>query len=122
MLIDTTVIASHPNGGQPLQVLAHRDQVTFADCSEVWLHAVQRAGVLDKFLRAVQSEGLVWSVFDLRRLSHTIERDILCAHRADQPGLVLYTLRLGYPGARAFAQRVAATQLCFWWRDVSCAA
>lgn len=123
MLTDTRVVASHQlASGAHLDVLAHRDEVVFGDDSTVWLHTVHRDGSPDKFLRAIQAEGLVWSVFDVRKLSSSIERDILSAPRRDEPGLVLFTFRMGYAGARDFLRRVAEVQLDHWWRDVTEAA
>lgn len=118
MLIDTTVIASHrANLQAQLHVLAQQYPVVFGDGSELVLHPVRLNDTLDKFLRAVQTEGLQWTVFDVRALSASIERDILSAHWHDEPGIVYYTLRLGYRSAAQFLGRVADCRAAHWWRD-----
>lgn len=118
LMIDHSIIATHTAPAGRFAVLGQRDEVVFRDGSAVYLHPVQRNDLLCPLLRAVQSEGLVWTVFDLRHTSDSIERDVIGCHRVDEPGIVYYTLRLGYPSARAFIDRVAGHILATWWRDV----
>jgi len=118
MLIDTRTIAAHG----PYTVLAQRFEVMWRDGSAVHLHPVCLAaspGETHRYLRAVQREGLTWSVFDLRHVDASIENDLITAHRSDMPGVVFFRLRLAYPNAARLLQAVHAAQLVTWWRDTS---
>ena len=85
-----------------------RQEVRFADGSNIWLHRVWRNGAPDLFLRRLgQPEPSAIEV-DLRRLAPELAADLRIAATRDVPGTVHFALRHKYKSADALL--VAALQ------------
>jgi hypothetical protein len=103
-------------------VLAQRFEVMFRDGSTVGLHPVAQDGEQQMFLRAVQTQGLMWCIFDVRTCGgRDIEDDIKRCGPRDAPGVVFYTLRGRYISATAFLAAATEGALQAWW-PMACAA
>lgn len=97
------------------QVHAQRCEVMFRDGTSVGLHPVSIDGDLQMFLRAVQTEGLQWAVFDVRHFGPDVEADIKRLQPRDSHGVVFYTLRLKYRTAAGFLEQARHSALATWW-------
>lgn len=106
----------------PHQVHAQRCEVMFKDGSAIGLHPVSVDGDLQMFLRAVQTEGLQWAVFDVRHFGPDIEADVKRLPPRDAHGVVFYTLRLQYRSAAAMLDQVRHSALVTWWARTAPAA
>lgn len=85
------------------QVLDEAQVVQWRDGSAVQLHQVLHRGAPSSRLRAVRDAG-GWLVIDLLRLQPEMLWDMNALPPSDWPGLVFYTLRLGYLGANDFQE------------------
>lgn len=84
------------------QVIASAPQVVaWRDGSTVHLHDVLHHGSLSSRLRAVRQGGQ-WVVIDLLRLQPDLRHGMSSLPPTDWPGLIFYTLRLGYQHAADF--------------------
>lgn len=108
---DNRIIQAHGRH----QVHAQRCEVMFRDGTSVGLHPVSLDGEPQMFLRAVQTEGLQWAVFDVRHFGHEVEADIKRLQPRDSHGVVFYTLRLRYRTADVFLQQARHSALATWW-------
>jgi hypothetical protein len=96
-----------------LEVLSLRCEVSWPDGSRVDLHPVQKAGVPDRYLRALHHQGH-WLVFDLRHIVPALSHELATAPERDQPGTVLYTLRANLHRANAFLQLAEQVAIARW--------
>lgn len=96
-----------------LDVLSCRCEVSWPDGSRVDLHPVQKAGVPDRYLRALHHQGH-WLVFDLRHIVPKLSQELAIAPERDQPGTVLYTLRANLHRASAFLQLAEQVAIARW--------
>ena len=110
-LQDNRVIQTHGD----YTVLAQRFEVMFHDGSTVGLHPVVLAGETQMFLRAVQTQGLMWSIFDVRAFGREVEDDIKRGGARDAPGVVFFTLRQRFINANAFLAAAAEHARYAWW-------
>lgn len=97
------------------QVHAQRGEVMFKDGTAVVLHPVSLDGALQTFLRAVQTEGLQWAVFDVRHFGPEVQADILRLQPRDTHGVIVFTLRAQYATAARFLDQVRHSALATWW-------
>lgn len=112
---DTRAVQHHG----PHTVHAQRCEVMFRDGSTIGLHPVSLGGDLQMFLRAVQVDGLQWTVFDVRDYGSEVETDIKRLQPRDAHGVVFYTLRLAYPSARAFQASLPRWARATWWVEAA---
>jgi len=110
-LQDNRVIQTHGS----YTVLAQRFEIMFRDGSAVGLHPVALGGEQQMFLRAVQTQGLMWSIFDVRSFSPDVEEDIKRCGPRDAPGVVFFTLRQRFLNANAFLAAAAERARHAWW-------
>lgn len=110
---DTRAVQQHG----PHTVHAQRCEVMFRDGSTIGLHPVSLNGDLQMFLRAVQVDGLRWTVFDVRDYGSEVETDIKRLQPRDAHGVIFYTLRLAYPTAKAFQASLTRWARATWWAN-----
>lgn len=102
-------------------VLAQRHEIMFADGLAVSLHPVVQEGeqpdesCVHPYLRALQLEGLHWTLLNLRHLSPDLHARLPNAPKPKHPGLVFNTLRTLYATRAAFLNDVPCLSLRAWW-------
>lgn len=110
-LQDNRVIQTHGD----YTVLAQRFEVMFRDGSAVGLHPVTLGGEQQMFLCAVQTQGLMWSIFDVREFGRELEDDIKRCGPRDTPGVVFFTLRQRFLNASGFLAAASERARHAWW-------
>lgn len=87
---------------------AEVDRFTFADGSMVGLHPVWHRGVPSVSLRCVRTDAHTWHLFDVTDVAPELKAELRLQPARDQRGYIVHTMRLRFPGARAFVAAVQA--------------
>jgi len=114
MLIDNKILQRHGI----YDVLAESQTVVFRDQSIQRLHFVQRNGIDDIYLRALEArvhQVDLWCVFDLRRLDHNFDGDLKHVLHRDRPGMVMFGLRALFASASGFEAQVSSLPVASWF-------
>lgn len=99
---ESTCIAQQPAGGGGMAVMAPRHEVMWRDGSTVQLHPVRRNGLHLHTVRAVRLDDHSLMLIDLARLLPALPATLRTTSPIDVPGVLFYSLRLGFATAPRF--------------------
>lgn len=94
------------------EITAEKQTIVFVDHSSLTLHTVLHNGVPSLYWRAAFIGPGMWQRFDVRHAAPELHAELPLAYDRDVPGLIAYSLRYGYPSARALLAQIEAPK----WR------
>lgn len=114
----------HRHGSYLVQPARH--EIMWPDGSTVGIHPVRELDAQGRahdsmFLRALRTGTLHWIVIDLRDVAPQLDTEMREHFTNDVPGVVFYTLRLGFGTACQFIAAARRAIKASWYESPVCA-